>query len=174
MDNNEVNSLEIAYQSACDFQKSFYEEISENENKEITYQINKEKFSEIENPNTVNAQLFQMIHFTSSQDLYNSRFKSDFEHNFKTHDLEIIQKEVGEDNLLELAKNDIVLRNILLEKTKELDLDNDGIPDRIDINDSDNSLQTVSDLNIVGNSANKQIAENKNIKIKRSNDEMEL
>lgn len=35
--------------------------------------------------------------------------------------------------------------------TKERDLDNDGVPDRIDIDDTRNSVQTASDLNKVGN-----------------------
>ena len=39
--------------------------------------------------------------------------------------------------------------------TKEKDLDNDGIPDRIDIDDTRNSVQTTSDLYKVGNRTDK-------------------
>lgn len=42
------------------------------------------------------------------------------------------------------------------------------MPDRIDIDDSKNSVQTVSDLSVVGNSTNKEIARSKKSK------EMEL
>ncbi len=48
--------------------------------------------------------------------------------------------------------------------TKEKDLDNDGIPDRIDIDDTRNSVQTTSDLFEVGNRTDKtHIKTQKNI-----------
>ena len=48
--------------------------------------------------------------------------------------------------------------------TKEKDLDNDGIPDRIDIDDTRNSVQTTSDLYEVGNRKDKtHIKTQKNI-----------
>ncbi|MBP2028984.1 hypothetical protein J2Z35_002822, partial [Acetoanaerobium pronyense] len=50
------------------------------------------------------------------------------------------------------------------EITKEKDLDNDGVPDRIDINDNDNSIQKVADLDI----RYKKI--NENNKTKEKND----
>ena len=42
-----------------------------------------------------------------------------------------------------------------INNLKELDLDNDGVPDRIDIDDTRNSVQTVSDLDKVGNGNHK-------------------
>lgn len=56
-----------------------------------------------------------------------------------------------------------------LENTKELDLDNDGVVDRIDIADSKNAVQTVADLNIVGNDTSKEVSRGN-----KKRDELEL
>ncbi|MGG0447817.1 hypothetical protein ABEZ87_27630 [Bacillus mycoides] len=43
--------------------------------------------------------------------------------------------------------------------TKERDLDNDGTPDRIDIDDTNNAVQTIGDRDKVKNATNKETQE---------------
>ncbi|MCI1591214.1 hypothetical protein [Heyndrickxia oleronia] len=66
------------------------------------------------------------------------------------------------------------MRESYLQRTKKRDLDNDGVPDRIDIDDTRNSVQTVSDLNIVKNMASKETARDQENRRERQRDEMEL
>lgn len=157
----EENTLEIAYKAVCNFEKKLYEEFSNDEDNQITYKLNKDKYSELESSNTLNEQIFQAMHFSSYQDLYHSLYKDTFERNMQVINLNHLQEEIGKNNLFELVRNDNILKNIYLEKIKELDLDNDGVSDRTDIDDADNSVQTVADLHIVGNSTNKETAKNK-------------
>ena len=63
-------------------------------------------------------------------------------------------------------------RKVNFENNKERDLDNDGIPDRIDIDDTRNAVQTTSDLSLVGNSTDK--ATNKQNKKKNKNNKYTL
>ena len=50
--------------------------------------------------------------------------------------------------ILDMENNSPGIDNQNEEITKEKDLDNDGVPDRIDIDDNDNSVQKVADLDI--------------------------
>ncbi len=50
--------------------------------------------------------------------------------------------------ILDMENNPPGIDNQNEEITKEKDLDNDGVPDRIDIDDNDNSVQKVADLDI--------------------------
>lgn len=52
-----------------------------------------------------------------------------------------------------------VFEKSFLEHFKERDVDNDGTPDRIDINDTKNAVQTVGDLNKIKNATSKEIQE---------------
>ncbi|MBP2029072.1 hypothetical protein J2Z35_002910, partial [Acetoanaerobium pronyense] len=54
------------------------------------------------------------------------------------------------------------------EITKEKDLDNDGVPDRIDINDNDNSIQKVTDLDIRYKKVNENKEKYTNAEIKEN------
>ena len=51
-------------------------------------------------------------------------------------------------SILDMENNALGIDNQNEEITKEKDLDNDGVPDRIDIDDNDNSVQKVADLDI--------------------------
>ncbi|MGR5968597.1 hypothetical protein ACT7C1_11565 [Bacillus paranthracis] len=52
-----------------------------------------------------------------------------------------------------------VFEKSFLEHFKERDVDNDGTPDRIDIDDTKNAVQTVGDLNKIKNATSKEIQE---------------
>lgn len=51
-------------------------------------------------------------------------------------------------SILDMENNALGIDNQNEELTKEKDLDNDGVPDRIDIDDNDNSVQKVADYGI--------------------------
>lgn len=93
-------------------------------------------------------------------------------------DLKEIDSKVGEGTLDTIIATDPIIRIRYEEITRERDLDNDGTPDRIDIDDTKNSVQTVGDLDKVKNSTNKEIEEEneekKEKKIKQKSHDMEL
>lgn len=160
MNTNNENVLEMAYKTVCEFEKSSYEEIYKDENNQVVYQLNKSMFLELENlnENDVDEKMFEPLKFPSYRKLFNSKYSEIFRRNVRAIKPELLKNEIGEDNLLGVIKNDDKLHQKFLENTKELDLDNDGAVDRIDIDDNRNSVQTVSDLNIVGNDTNKEVA----------------
>ena len=57
--------------------------------------------------------------------------------------------------ILDMENNGPAIEEKNEEFTKEKDLDNDGVPDRIDINDNDNSVQTSADYDIRHEKTNK-------------------
>jgi len=77
-----------------------------------------------------------------------------------------------------IITKDPIIRIRYEEITRERDLDNDGTPDHIDIDDTKNSVQTVGDLDKVKSSTNKETEEDnddkKEKKIKRKSHDMEL
>ena len=146
---------DIEYKSLVNYQVEHFESI-----KEIpfdqTYKL--EYNSDIdENKNTKS--------YSNYKDLWEENFKNDFINDFDNLTLEEIE---NNDNFLntpdlinKLAKNDNEVANAFnnakkyRKSTKERDLDNDGVPDRIDIDDTRNSVQTTADLHKVGNKTDK-------------------
>lgn len=104
--------------------------------------------------------------YSNYKDLWKENFKNDFIDDFNNITLEEIEnsEELNKvPNLLnKLSSNDkdikIAYNSAKKEQTskKEKDLDNDGIPDRIDVDDTRNAVQTTSDLSEVGNKTNKE------------------
>ncbi|MDO7285900.1 hypothetical protein Q5W88_21590 [Shouchella clausii] len=162
--NIDHDDLEMAYKTVCEFEKSSYEKIYVDQDDRIVLELNKEQFLELENMDEGNFEnrTFQPLKFPSYKSLFNKRYKDAFSRNVKAINPQLLKNEIGEDKLLEVIKQDQALRRRYMENIKEVDLDNDGIPDRIDIDDSRNSVQTVSDLNLVGNSTNKETERHKN------------
>lgn len=103
--------------------------------------------------------------YSNYKDLWEQNFKSNFIEDFNNFTLDDIEsnEELNKvPNLLnKLSSNDKDIRNAVRfakeyrNSIKEKDLDNDGIPDRIDIYDTRNSVQTTSDLHEVGNRTDK-------------------
>lgn len=169
--NNDENILELAYKTVCEFEKSSYEEIYKDENNQVVYQLNKSMFLELENfnENDIDEKMFEPLKYPSYRKLFNSKYSDIFRRNIRAIKPELLKNEIGENNLLEIIKNDDKLHQRFLENTKELDLDNDGVVDRIDIDDSKNAVQTVADLNIVGNDTSKEVSRGN-----KKRDELEL
>ena len=160
MNTNDEKFLELAFKTVCDFEKSSCEEIFKDEHNQVVYQLNKSLYLELENlnENDVDEKLFEPVKYPSYKKLFNSRYSNIFRRNIRAIKPDLLKNEIGEKNLFEVIKNDETLRERFIDNIKELDLDNDGVVDRIDIDDSKNAVQTVSDLNIVGNDTSKEVS----------------
>ena len=101
--------------------------------------------------------------YTNYKDLWEDNFKKRFIDDFSDFTLEEIQENLNLEKTSDMLENlsrrhkEIApyLKERQLLNNKERDLDNDGIPDRIDINDTRNAVQTTSDLSLVGNRTDK-------------------
>ncbi|WP_230690653.1 hypothetical protein [Bacillus thuringiensis] len=123
----------------------------------------------------------QSITYTSFKDLFEAQYKDSFLTSIESLDLKELDNKLGAGTLETIIARDPIIRIRYEEITKERDLDNDGTPDRIDIDDTRNSVQTVGDLDKVKNSTNKETEEDneekkekKEKKTKRKSHDMEL
>ncbi len=163
--------MELAYKTVCEFEQSNYEEIFKDENNQVVYQLNKSMFLELENlnENEVDEKMFEPLKYPSYRKLFNAKYSDIFRRNIRAIKPELLKNEIGESNLLEVIKSDEKLHQRFLANSKELDLDNDGVVDRIDIDDNRNAVQNVADLNIVGNDTSKEVSRGN-----KKRDELEL
>lgn len=170
----EDSEIEIAYQRLCEFERNFCETIYEKDNGAIVYEIDTIRLAELENTNEDDLKDldFSTIEYPSYQKLFEDKYKKKFLKNIAAINPNELQKKLGSSTLHEAAKSDNEIK-LSFAATKELDLDNDGVPDRIDIDDTKNSIQTVSDLNIVKNSTNKETNRDIEKKIEKIKDELE-
>ncbi|WP_257209212.1 hypothetical protein [Bacillus toyonensis] len=120
----------------------------------------------------------QSITYTFFKDLFENQYKESCLTSIKSLDLKEINSKIGTGTLDTIMAKDPIIRIRYEEITRERDLDNDGTPDRIDIDDTKNSVQTVGDLDKVKSSTNKETEEDneekKEKKIKRKSHDMEL
>ena len=143
------------FKQLVSYQLSHYESVEEVEIGD-TYKI-------LYNPDLTEDRKLEV--YSNYKDLWEQNFKSDFIEDFNNFTLDDIEsnEELNKvPNLLnKLSSNDKDIRNAVRSakeyrnSIKEKDLDNDGIPDRIDIDDTRNSVQTTSDLYEVGNRTDK-------------------
>ncbi|GAB6767200.1 TPA: hypothetical protein ACGW7B_005570 [Bacillus nitratireducens] len=162
---------EISYKKLCKFEKSFLETFKEKDDGNI-------EFSSFNLEDKERMFPTQSITYTSFKDLFEEQYKKSFLTSIESLDLKEIDSKVGEGTLDTIIATDPIIRIRYEEITRERDLDNDGTPDRIDIDDTKNSVQTVGDLDKVKNSTNKEIEEEneekKEKKIKQKSHDMEL
>lgn len=116
------------YKELCELEKRYYEEIY-SKDKMIFLRSDQEPEKK----------------YSSYKDLFEDQYKDSFNQHLKDLGLNRLSQNIG-------VTSDSLQKAI---KDSELDIDNDGTPDRIDIDSQRNSVQTVSDLNIVGNSYTK-------------------
>lgn len=91
-------------------------------------------------------------------------------HNNAPNDTLKYDENLSKDKLIEVLERELKHSKEKLEKSiEEKDLDNDGIPDRIDIDDNRNEVQDVSDLSLVGNRTSKSSKKDKEIKEDKEN-----
>ncbi|UOE94772.1 hypothetical protein [Alkalihalobacillus sp. LMS39] len=157
-DEAQERTLELAYKTVCEFEKAKYERIYVDEHNQITYQVDKEQFLELEHHNEkdMDSSFFSPVKYPSYKNLFNQLYRRNFTRNVFAIQPELLKNEIGEDNLIGVIKQDEQLRRRYLKNVKEVDLDNDGVPDRIDIDDTRNSVQIVSDLSLVKSSTDKE------------------
>lgn len=113
------------YKELCELEKRYYEEI-----------YSKDKMIFLKSDQEPEKK------YSSYKDLFEDQYKDSFNQHLKDLGLNRLSQNIG-------VTSDSLQKAI---KDSELDIDNDGTPDRIDIDSQRNSVQTVSDLNIVGNS----------------------
>lgn len=116
------------YKELCELEKRYYEEI-----------YSKDKMIFLKSDQEPEKK------YSSYKDLFEDQYKDSFNQHLKDLGLNRLSQNIG-------VTSDSLQKAI---KDSELDIDNDGTPDRIDIDSQRNSVQTVSDLNIVGNSYTK-------------------
>ncbi len=162
---------EISYKTLCEFEKSFLENFKEKDDGNI-------EFSSFNLEDKERMFPTQSITYTSFKDLFEEQYKDAFLTSIESLDLKEIDNKLGAGTLDTIMARDPIIRIRYEEITKERDLDNDGTPDRIDIDDTKNSVQTVGDLDKVKNSTNKETEEDneekKEKKTKRKSHDIEL
>ncbi|MEH7218790.1 hypothetical protein [Bacillus toyonensis] len=162
---------DISYRTLCEFEKSFLENFKEKDDGNI-------EFSSFNLEDKERMFPTQLITYTSFKDLFEEQYKESFLISIESLDLKEIDSKVGAGTLDTIMAKDSIIRIRYEEITRERDLDNDGTPDRIDIDDTKNSVQTVGDLDKVKSSTNKETEEDnddkKEKKIKRKSHDMEL
>lgn len=165
---------EISYKNLCEFEKSFLEDFKETDHGNI-------EFSSFNLEDKERMIPTETITYTSFKDLFEAQYKESFLTSIESLDLKEIDNKLGVGTLDTIIARDTMIRTRYEELTKERDLDNDGTPDRIDIDDTKNSVQTVGDLDKVKNSTNKETEEEneeneekKGKKQKRKSHDMEL
>lgn len=174
----EKDEIELAYKKLCEFEQHYSEIIYKDSTGNIVYEVDPNKLAELESlsENDLKQYDFNTIEFPSYERLFESKYKQRFLKNIAAIQPREIEKKLGSETLNQATRRDRDLRERYLESINERDLDNDGVPDRIDIDDTRNSVQTVSDLNIVNNATSKETGRDQDKRTERTNqkDEMEL
>lgn len=152
MIDEQERSLDISYQRVCEFEKPHYEKLEVDEDGAVVLTIDRELYQHLEHNEVVNDEMFEPVKYSSYNDLFNNRYRNNFKRNLTAIKYRNLENEIGKGDLSKVIQKDQELRKLYTKLTKERDLDNDGIPDRIDIDDTRNSVQTVKDLSSVKNS----------------------
>lgn len=143
---------ETSYKTLCEFEKSFLENFIEKDNGNI-------EFSSFDLEDIIRKFPTQSITYNSYKDLFEKQYKNSFLTSMESLELKEINNKLGAGTLDTIIAKDPIIRIRYEEMIKERDLDNDGAPDRIDIDDTKNSVQTIGDLDRVKNSTNKETQE---------------
>lgn len=173
----EKDDVELAYKKLCEFEQHYCEVITKNSSGNILYDVDPARLVELENipENDLKQYDFNTIEFPSYERLFESKYKQRFLKNIAAIQPKEIERRLGSDTLNYAIKKDRDIRESYLQRIKERDLDIVGVPDRIDIDDMRNSVQTVSDLHIVDNMFSKESGREQDKRRKeRHKDEMEL
>ena len=87
----------------------------------------------------------QSITYTSYQNLFEEQYKDAFLTSIEALDWKELHHTLGTGTLDTIMTQDATIRMHYEQITKERDLDNDGTSDRIDIDDTNNAVQTIGD-----------------------------
>lgn len=171
-----ISETELAYKKLCEFERNHCEDISLNTEGSIIYKVDPSRLAELEDICVTDLKDSEYIAFeySSYEKLFESKYKERFLKNVAAISPKELEKKLGRDTLEQAARKDSEVRSRYNESIKERDLDNDGIPDRIDIDDSRNSVQTVADLNILKHTTSKDTARELEKKRSRQKEDIEL
>ena len=166
---------ELAYRNLCEFEKNYCESISVNSKGSVVYSIDPVKLAELENISVDDLKDldFSTVEFPSYQKLFQEKYKNRFLKSIAAINPKELEKRLGRGTLVQASNKDRDINLRYADSIKELDLDNDGVPNRIDIDDTKNSVQTVADLNIVKNTTSKDTSRDLE-RARRQRDDMEL
>ena len=157
-----MSTTEEHYKRLCEFELNKYEPVTQSADKLLQH----------------TDRLLRTKKYPSYKALYEGEYKNKFKQSVQTVDFKELQKELPKDTLQVAFLADKEVK--ALYDMKERDLDGDGVPDRIDIDDKNNAVQTVSDLSEVRNSTNKatqrdiEDAQDQQEKKRKKSHEMEL
>lgn len=88
------SSLNESYKRICEFEKPFYDKIIVEDNGALTLDIDKDMYSEIDNPNKVDDNFFQSTSYSSYKELFNNRYRSSFKNNLKYMNFNSVERVV--------------------------------------------------------------------------------
>lgn len=167
---------ELAYKKLCEFERNYCEDIYENSSGSITYKVDTARLAELENISESDLKEldFNTVEFPSYERLFEEKYKNKFLKNIAAISPKELEKRLGRDTLDQATKRDRDLKARYEGNIKERDLDNDGVPVRIDIDDSRSNIQTVADLNIVKNTTSKDTSRDNEKRRERQKDDIEL
>ena len=117
---------------------------------------------------------FSTVEYPSYERLFNSKYRDKFLKNVAAIRPKELERKLGRDTLNQVMKKDQEIKLRYAERIKEVDLDNDGVPVRIDIDDTKSRVQTVADLNIVKNTTSKDTNRDHEKARERQKNNMEL
>ncbi|OQR53486.1 hypothetical protein CDB3_29585 [Bacillus sp. CDB3] len=142
-------NYETSYKTLCEFEKSYLENFVEKEDGKIEFSLL--HLDENEKPFLTTS-----ITYHSFEELFEKQYKDAFVNSLESLDIKELDNHLGNGTLDRILDKDASIRSRYAEITKERDLDNDGTPDRIDMDDTKNAVQTVGDLAAVKNATNKE------------------
>jgi hypothetical protein len=164
---------ELVYKKLCDFERNYCENIHENSTGAIVYEVDSKRLAELENisKDKLKELDFLTVEYPSYERLFNSKYKDKFLKNVAAIRPKELESKLGRDTLDQVMKKDPEIKLRYAERRKEVDLDIDGVPDRIDIDDTKNRVQTVADLNIVKNATSKDTSrDHEKVRERKKND----
>ncbi|WP_186672972.1 hypothetical protein [Sporosarcina sp. BP05] len=167
---------ELAYQNLCQFEKNYCESISVDSKGSVIYSIDPVRLAELDNltENDLKDLEHSTVEFPSYEKLFEAKYKNKFLKSVAAIKPNELEKKLGQGTLDQATKRDRDLRLRYAESIKEVDLDNDGVPDRIDIDDTRSSVQTVADLNILNNTTSKDTSRDHDKKKEKQKDDLDL
>lgn len=149
------------FQDIINFQLSPYQSIETVEHGEIIFTSDTDRSNEVES-------------FSNYKDLWEKHFKDELSNDLNSYSLKDLQQNEFLSNsptllsrlalLDDRAGQSLVTLKQEVNSIKELDLDNDGVPDRIDPDDTRSVIRTEADKSLVANKTDKFQEEERKVK----------
>lgn len=142
---NKDHNLEVALN--CSLEEKYYYRACE------LYSNENELFKILEDNEVELLRDNDVLVFDSFKELFEKQYEDSFKKSLELNYIEDLKNELGKNCFNHLLEQN---KELYQKVTKELDLDNDGVPDRVDFDDNRNSVSTVADLDEVKNNTRKE------------------